>query len=308
MRKKVFLSLFLIFFFFIVGSAISILSITDTTEALKYTIKLHQVEQLRRALIISVQNVQANLYTVHTPLSQDLNLIVDNVVILEDTAKKCTSCHHTRKLYSRIKKVQSLIKDYENLLSYYITARANAERVESLQVKAVAIGNAILSVVSNMSHDASKHLEELTKQSAENIDKVKKTIFITIGTTIIMGIIVAFNLITTITRPIKKLLEATNMIASGKLGTIVSYKDKTEFGELAHRFNIMSGELKKDSEKLQKKQEEVEEKSEELHRRVEELEEFYDMSVGRELRMKELKDKIEKLESRIKELGDQRSK
>ncbi|MHA2220410.1 MAG: hypothetical protein ACXACY_31450 [Candidatus Hodarchaeales archaeon] len=46
----------------------------------------------------------------------------------------------------------------------------------------------------------------------------------------------------------------------------------------------------------------------ELKRRVNELEEFYSMSVGRELRMQELKNKIEKQKSEIKKLESELSR
>jgi hypothetical protein len=41
---------------------------------------------------------------------------------------------------------------------------------------------------------------------------------------------------------------------------------------------------------------------------INELEEFYEMSVGRELRMQELKNKIESQKSQIKELESELSK
>jgi methyl-accepting chemotaxis protein len=302
MKKKVIIALCFIFFFFIVGSTITILSVTDTTEELNQIIKLHQVEQLRRALVISLQNVQANIYTIHTPLAQDLNLIVNNVLNLEETSNKCTTCHHPPQIFSRIVKVQSLIKDYEEHLSYYITSSADSKRIEKLKLQAVQKGNEILSDVASMSHSATKNLEELTKTTTDNIKKIKNTLLITIGLTIFIGFIIAAKLTKTVTYPVKKILEATKGIASGKLGTTVSYNDKTEFGELAQNFNIMSSELKKRNEALIKKDGELEKKSIELQRRVNELEEFYEMSVGRELRMQELKNKIEKQKSQIKKL------
>jgi methyl-accepting chemotaxis protein len=92
------------------------------------------------------------------------------------------------------------------------------------------------------------------------------------------------------------------MISSGQLGTTVSYQDKNEFGKLAKHFNTMSISLKERNERLQDNSEKLQQQSEELQRRVKELEEFYEMSVGRELRMQELKNKIEKLQIKIKKL------
>ncbi len=47
-------------------------------------------------------------------------------------------------------------------------------------------------------------------------------------------------------------------------------------------------------------QEELQKREKELKKKVKELEEFYDMAVGRELRMKELKEEIEELKEELK--------
>jgi diguanylate cyclase (GGDEF)-like protein len=53
-----------------------------------------------------------------------------------------------------------------------------------------------------------------------------------------------------ITKPAQELVNATRAIASGDLGYTVSYKDRTEFGEIASNFNEMSIALKKGNEEL----------------------------------------------------------
>jgi DNA anti-recombination protein RmuC len=286
MRRKIIISLVGIFLFFGFGATIAMLSITNITEELKFVIKLHQVEQLRRSLLIHLQSVQSNLYTVHTPLAQDLDLIVENVLHLENSSKVCSSCHHPPQLTNRILEVQSQIEDYTKHLSLYITSRANEERIKKLKVESAKIGNKISLEIENMSHSASQKLEELTRSSMESIINVKKTLLFSMGVSLFLSILVALKLTTSVTRPIKKLLNATNMISSGQrpikkllnatnmissgqLGATVSYQDKNEFGRLAKQFNTMSISLKERNERLL-------ENSEELQRRVKELEEFYD--------------------------------
>jgi HAMP domain-containing protein len=308
MRRKIIISLVGIFLFFGFGATIAMLSITKITDELKFVIKLHQVEHLRRSLLIHLQSVQSNLYTVHTPLAEDLDLIVENVLHLENAAKVCSSCHHPPQLNNRILKVQSQIEDYINHLSLYITSRANEERIKKLKVESAEKGNKINSEIENMSHSATQKLEELTRRSTESIINVKKTLLFTIGASLFLSIMVALKLTTSVTHPIKKLLYATNMISSGQLGVTVSYQDKNEFAKLAKNFNTMSINLKERNERLQDNSEKLQQQSEELQRRVKELEEFYNMSVGRELKMTELKKKIDKLESYIDKLQSELSK
>jgi methyl-accepting chemotaxis protein len=291
MRKKIIISLASIFLFFSIGVVLTVYYITNTTEELNHIIKLHQVEQLRRSLIISIQNVQANLYAYDTPFGRNLDFIVTNVETLETVAEGCTSCHHSPGINTRIIKVQSLIEDYIGYLSFYITIRANEERVKKTKSEAVMLGNKIISQTEQMSHSASMNLEELTKESTDKIHNIRKILIVTILISFLIGVLIAWYLTKSVTVPIRELVNATRIIASGNLGTRINYSDETEFGELSEHFNTMS-------KSLEERSKELEVQSQELKKRVNELESFYNMSVGRELRMKELKKEVERLKSR----------
>jgi methyl-accepting chemotaxis protein len=259
---------------------------------LSHIINLHQVEQLRRSLIISIQNVQTNLYAYDTPFGQDLDIIATNVEKLETISGGCTSCHHSPRVNPRIIKVQSLIEDYISHLSFYITMRANKERIKSIKSEAATLGNKIIAQTEDMSHSASTSLEILTKESTAKIYGVRKILITMFFISILIGVLIAWYLTISVTQPVSKLVNATRMIASGNLGTKINYSDKTEFGELSEHFNTMSISL-------EKRNKELEAQSQELKKRVSELEKFYEMSVGRELRMKELKREIEKLKTKL---------
>jgi nitrogen fixation/metabolism regulation signal transduction histidine kinase len=114
---------------------------------------------------------------------------------------------------------------------------------------------------------------------------------VTILISYLLGVLIAWYLTKSVTVPIRELLNATRRIASGNLGTRINYSDETEFGELSEHFNTMSISLEERSKEL-------EVQSQELKKRVNELEKFYNMSVGRELRMKELNEEVERLKSK----------
>ncbi len=250
MKRKIISSLLAIFVFFIIGAAIAMLYITNTTTKLKNIIELQDVEQVRRSLVINIQTVQSNLYAINTPYSSELDSIVTNVSKLEESAKKCTSCHHSPRLSERITGIQSLIKDYEDSLSYYITSSAGSERIEKLRNDAVNIGNRLLGMTEDMSHKASLFLDSDRESAMQEINNVKMILIGTVLLTSFLGIIVAVILTRSVTRPVKELLNATRMISSGKLGSTITYRDRTEFGELAQHFNTMSIAIKDGYEKI----------------------------------------------------------
>lgn len=250
MRRKIVISLFALFLFFTTGAVIATFYIKDNNAELERIIKLHEVEQLRRTLLIKLQTVQADLYAVKAPFATDLNTIAANAAGLEETASKCSSCHHPPALDKRIQNVQSLIKEYENALSYYITVSANPVRMEELKSDAAGTGDKVLALIEDMSHDASRSIRELTTYVSMKTNDAKIILTVTLAVTFILSVIVAVNLVRSVTKPVNELVTATRMISSGKYGTTISYRDRTEFGELAGYFNKMSIAVREGYEKL----------------------------------------------------------
>ena len=250
MKRKIILSLLALFAFFASGALISIIYISNTTDTLNRLIALHKIEHLREELVINIQTVQSDLYTVRTPLAEDLDSIIRNVTNLDLAARECNSCHHIPDLSRRLDEILHLIDEYKNSLSYYITARANAERTEKFKMEAATIGNKILGYTQDMIFAASKKLEERTQGALKDVDNANIILLITLIFVFLFASWVSVSLTKSITRPISELVNATRKIASGDLGHTISYHDKTEFGELASKFNAMSIELKNVYEKI----------------------------------------------------------
>jgi len=152
-------------------------------------------------------------------------------------------------------------------------------------------------------------------------------------------LIVSFLLSGSIVKPIKKLTSATKEIAAGRLETKIDIRTGDEIEELADSFNRMTEDLRKSRESLEKAKatleikvrdrtreleeartvleikvrartkelksltysldQQVKERTGELQERIDELEKFRKLTVGRELKMVELKKEIQKLEEEI---------
>lgn len=120
-----------------------------------------------------------------------------------------------------------------------------------------------------------------------------------------------------IVSPIKKLKEGVEIIRKGKIGYRVDIRTNDEIEELGGTFNKMAGELDiyhaaleeskivlqvkvkartRELEELTKSLEgKVKIRTKELEKRLNELEKFHKLTVGRELKMMDLKKEIEKL-------------
>lgn len=251
MKRKIFLSLFLMFILSAAGALLVTLYIRNTTATLNRLVDLHQIEDLRQNLIISVQTVQSDLYTVHTNLRRRLDPITDNAAHLEETAKKCSGCHHAPRNAVQIERMQSLVGAYETAMSYYITASANAHKMNELKLNAAELGNKLLTVTEGMSRQASTTLKVITQDAMKKIENAWMILVVSLSATFLFGIIVATRLTRAVTGSIGELVNATRILASGDLGFTLDSKDRTEFGEVAKNFNVMSQSLKNSYEILE---------------------------------------------------------
>lgn len=252
MKRKIISALLLLLLFASSGVALATYFITHTTKTLSSLVTLHQIEDLRQNLIISIQAVQSDLYTVNTMLGNKVDSIANNVTNLENSANECSGCHHEPAIARELQEIGSLIMAYEDALSYYITTSADRQRIEKLKLDAATIGNSILNKTEAMSFKAAKKLEATTTQALKKIAQARLILFSTIAITFIFGMLIATHLIRSVTRPIEQLVMATGAIARGDLDHIVTTDDKTEFGALAAHFNSMSLALRENYESLVK--------------------------------------------------------
>lgn len=259
MKRKIFLSLLAVFMLFTAGAVVATVYIANTTASLSGLIQLHQVEHLRQHLVINVQTVQSDLYRVGTPLAENLDSIINNVTALDDATLICSTCHHSPEVSKRIDELKTLTEDYKNALSYYITASADSKRIEKLKLDAAGVGDKLLGLTQDMAFTASQRLQKITTQALSKVNDAKVILFVTLILAFLLALVVSAHLIKFITRPVSELINATRAIASGDLGYAISYRDNTEFGELAVNFNAMSSALKEGYENIYRQQQKIKE-------------------------------------------------
>jgi len=146
MKRKIIIFLLALFLLSATGAVTATLYIRNITETLSRLILLHQIEDFRRDLVISIQTVQSELYTVGTTLAQDHNVMTGDVLRLEKAANVCNNCHneHSPDVLTSIGLIQTDVRQYQNALSQYLTAVANKERVNRPKLDAAEIGNRLL--------------------------------------------------------------------------------------------------------------------------------------------------------------------
>jgi len=150
--------------------------------------------------------------------------------------------------------------------------------------------------------------KELDKAIVDKI--ISQYIVTSIGvsiTAMILSLVIAYMLSMTITKPIRELIVGAEKIRRGDLNHRVPVRSQDEFGILALTCNQMMDDLKKSRAELEKYNKELEKRVKQRTKELEEkntvLERFYRLTIGRELRMIELKKRIRELEEKLKNVN-----
>lgn len=136
--------------------------------------------------------------------------------------------------------------------------------------------------------------------------------------------LVAFYFFKSLTKPLDHLMKGVKEIGKGNLEHQVSLKEKGEFSQLAKTLNQTTRELKESRAGLEEQAQvleirvkartiqlrelnkqleaRVKERTKELQDRIDELEKFHKLTVGREMKMIELKRQLKKAQQKIKQL------
>jgi signal transduction histidine kinase len=251
MKKKIIIAFFLLFLLFLAGIIATLHIIDKTTSNLGSLLLLHKVELIRQELVINVQTVQSNLYTIGTSFNKDLDIIVDNVLTLRSRAQTCSGCHHEPEMANEISRLQELTGQYEEALSYFITSTADSQRIKRLQTFAADIGDRIIDKSQLMASKANDSLQEKTTVAMKKVAESKKILTGTLAAAFFVGVLLSLYFIKSITTPVTELLGATRKIKSGNLQYRIEKELKDEFGELAGSFNEMAVSLQEQYAKLE---------------------------------------------------------
>ena len=248
MKTRIIASLALLFALFTSGSVLALLTLESATDLFGHVVNLHQIEDLRRQLLAKVFKVQTDLFTFATTNQADLTATIEDAVDMNAIAEKCAGCHHAPAVAARLEDLRRSILDYQSGISFYMTASASTERAVLLKQDAALIGSSLLSKIQAMSAEASAHLAQVSASAEAEARRGKILLAVTFFLTCLVGALVAVNLTRSITRPVNDIVDATRVIAEGKLGYTISRSYKAEFGELVRSFNSMSASLKSDQD------------------------------------------------------------
>ena len=227
----------------------------------------------------------------------------NQISIIDETAKNPQAREILSDIISKTDELQSvaesLIYAHDNEMNE--TGKYDPENDKELILKLNKASSAIR-------EDGVKLTELETRLKAEQEETAKKNaeflynVILAIGVVaVFVALIIGYFIAKNITNSVMKLKNFTDDIGRGKFDTKTEVKSKDEIGELSEAFDKMVQNLKRSQEDVRNYTKELEKSKKELESKINDFEQYKKLTVGRELKMVELKKKIEELEGKLKE-------
>ena len=232
MRKYIIISFALIFILFGIGSGVTVYHLLNTTSNLRHLISLHEIEDIRQELSFSLQRIRNYTFSSASYFSKNLDEIIENANIANQTVLRCYECHHEPEIEAELKGVESLFQEYQEQLSYLITTVSEGERRSNYQLIVIDLSSTILNQVQGMVDRASNTLNLKTSIAMQKIKESYIILAVTLLLTFFAALFVAQLLASRITKPIDELHTAALKISEGELGYQTRFKGREEFKEL----------------------------------------------------------------------------
>lgn len=250
MKARIIISLSILFALFASGAIYALYALDDASALFGRVVKLHQIEDLRYQLQVKTLQVQGMLYAFDTADQADLTATIGNVLEMKTAAANCVSCHHEPGIAAQLDDLNRGIQNYQNQLSFYMTASANRERTIRLKHEAAQTGDQLLSKIDGMATAAATTLQQVNSEAVADARRGKIMLTAAFLLSCLAGVVVGVHLTQAITKPVQDLADATKAVTEGRLGYTMSRFYWGEFRQLIRAFNGMSVSLKDDQDKL----------------------------------------------------------
>jgi diguanylate cyclase (GGDEF)-like protein len=245
-KRKILIAMLLLFACSTAGSALALVYIRSTTEELRRVSEMHRIEEMRRHLLVAVQGAETDVLAdeVRRP---DAKQLEENAAALERAAAACTACHHAPDVAARLEGVQFLVGEYRSALGAFLAAPGDRER----RAGAASPADRLLRLTEELAGESARRSSERAAAAMARFDGAEKLLTVTILATLLVAVVIAIRVATSITRPVEALVRATREIQAGQLGVTLDLRDRTELGELARHFDAMSAALRDGYARLQ---------------------------------------------------------
>lgn len=251
MKKKIFLGLVFVVFFFTAGGFYLTKTFNQIIGTLQNIITLNRMEFEKKTFLNQIEVVQTDLLLKDSPHSIDVNLLVKHVQEMEQQLHACESCHHEPKMGERILALHDDLDRYLQGLSRVYTLKAERQRqVEELD-SAFKLGSVLTDQVVDIIAASSETVTQEASSVKFTISSTKHILLLLITAGPLLLIISALLFMKGFAHSLSVLTNATRKIKSGKLQYRITEELKDEFGELASSFNEMAVSLQEQCNMMQ---------------------------------------------------------
>ncbi len=250
MKKRFLILLATIVLVLGLGTTFVIFNIEQAISSLDDLVSRYEKDRKCTRILIAIKKVQQDGILHHTYGEIGIDEMEERIDELGEMATACTGCHHRPEVAKRVNQFAGQALAFQGIMAE-VFDRAHDPKHEVMDFKAFSMGQELFNQAHELFRRSAQQLADETKEARSLAVKSKWLLYIITCSGLVVVIATAFLLIRSFTRPVQRLVAATQHLKRGDLDHRV-HGLKDEFAELAESFNAMSASLQTQMIQLQR--------------------------------------------------------
>ncbi len=236
MRRRIMISLGLLFGLCLLGDVIAMVSLNRSMQRLKGLAETHRIQLMRVTLSLGGVRVEADVLAHLAGREHSVEDRAEHHALFTESLDRCGSCHHAPGLEVELEEIRETFESYRAATDRLIAA-VDPGDVRAAEQETLDIATELVLQTTTMADEAAKHLAVKEEDVVQIIRNAGVVLAGTLIVLLVCNAFVAIHLLRRLTRPVARLLAGIDRVRHGDSTYRFSVHADKEFRTLAGALN-----------------------------------------------------------------------
>jgi signal transduction histidine kinase len=243
MKRRIMVCLGIILGLCLLGNVISMLCLHRSIATLTALAESRRIQSMRTNLVSDAVRIETDLLAYRAGHKHHAQQRDDHLRRFTESINQCSTCHHGPAIQARLDGLAETLTAYQ-AEAVELYSRSHQPSRIALEQGVQDLVDSLVRQATELSDQASKHLAVKSSDAIASVRQAWIVLIATLAAALCVGGIVAFHLMSRLTKPVEAMLQGIERVQRGDLGHRFTVDADEEFRTLANAFEHAYTNLK----------------------------------------------------------------